>query len=606
MRSAFTLVLLVSTVFAGTLIQTDWSGDEGVLGPVFDWSDALWSSDAGIEFSEGELGLSSYLISPEEHTVDDTYLSSASHVTTSDIDSDGDQDLVVSGHIAGRAFGSITLWKNEDGLGTSWTKLKIQEIMSPEAAYSADIDGDGDEDILGTGLHGSEYGRIFWCENRLGSGLSWTSHLVVMIYGVDSVHPADLDGDGDADVLAATGYAGEILWWENIDGTGANWTEHTVSDELDKAASVCTADFDGDGDTDVLGADDRDDDVIWWENIDGTGTSWIEHVIDGDFNAVNSVYSTDVDGDGDADVVGAGGYNNDGSVVYWENTDGTGLSWTAHRVDGDFTNASSVYSTDMDCDGDADIIASGSGAFSWWENSDTSPGVIWLEHIVDEDFVDWSAYATDIDGDGDGDIVGSGHYPSLAWWDVIESPLEGNIESSILHTYEVREWNSFFAGVEEPSGTSVSFQFRSSNDASNMGTWSDTVFASNTTLEGILEDSTGFLQYKAILKTPQAGISPELTEVAFEYTQVTAIPLWSLQPSENPSHGSFSALVSVSEDVSVELTLYDISGRIVEVVTQELSVGTHSIDFFEISEGVYFCTMTAGEFSATERVVVLK
>ena len=72
--------------------------------------------------------------------------------------------------------------------------------------------------------------------------------------------------------------------------------------------------------------------------------------------------------------------------------------------------------------------------------------------------------------------------------------------------------------IVRPSGTSVSFQFRSSNDSFNMGAWSDTVFSPNTPLAGILADSTRLLQYRVILEMSDPEVSPELTEVAFSYT----------------------------------------------------------------------------------------
>ena len=40
--------------------------------------------------------------------------------------------------------------------------------------------------------------------------------------------------------------------------------------------------------------------------------------------------------------------------------------------------------------------------------------------------------------------------------------------------------------------------------------------------------------------------------------------------------------------------------------SQELLGGIHSVFFNNLVEGVYFCTMHAGDFTATERVVVLK
>lgn len=51
----------------------------------------------------------------------------------------------------------------------------------------------------------------------------------------------------------------------------------------------------------------------------------------------------------------------------------------------------------------------------------------------------------------------------------------------------------------------------------------------------------------------------------------------------------------------VNLSLYDVSGRVVA----EIPAGTHSVDF-DVLEGIFFCTMRAGDFSATERVVVLR
>ena len=54
---------------------------------------------------------------------------------------------------------------------------------------------------------------------------------------------------------------------------------------------------------DVLGAATDADDITWWENIDGTGTSWIEHTVDGDFGWAYSVYSEDINGDGCMDVL---------------------------------------------------------------------------------------------------------------------------------------------------------------------------------------------------------------------------------------------------------------------------------------------------------------
>jgi hypothetical protein len=56
----------------------------------------------------------------------------------------------------------------------------------------------------------------------------------------------------------------------------------------------------------------------------------------------------------------------------------------------------------------------------------------------------------------------------------------------------------------------------------------------------------------------------------------------------------------------VELALYDVSGRVVAASSQEFSIGTYSVIFGGLAEGVYFCVMRAGEYTATEKVVILQ
>ena len=76
-----------------------------------------------------------------------------------------------------------------------------------------------------------------------------------------SVFSADIDGDGDMDALGAAYFADDITWWENTAGDGSAWTEHTVDANFDGAISVFSADIDGDGDMDVLGAANEADDI---------------------------------------------------------------------------------------------------------------------------------------------------------------------------------------------------------------------------------------------------------------------------------------------------------------------------------------------------------
>ena len=75
--------------------------------------------------------------------------------------------------------------------------------------------------------------------------------------GAISVHAADVDGDGDMDVLSASMYDDTIAWYKN-DGS-EKFTTQPIVTLADRAISVRATDVDGDGDVDVLSASEYDD-----------------------------------------------------------------------------------------------------------------------------------------------------------------------------------------------------------------------------------------------------------------------------------------------------------------------------------------------------------
>jgi FG-GAP-like repeat/Secretion system C-terminal sorting domain len=348
-----------------------------------------------------------------EHTVDGSF-DRASSIYAADVDGDGDMDMLGAAMNAN----DITWWENLDGTGLIWSEHTVDDTFDhPMSVYAEDVDGDGDMDVLGAAYFADD---ITWWENLDGTGLNWSEHTVDGDFdGAWGVYSADVDGDGDIDVLGAATFADDITWWENLDGTGLSWFEHTVDGEFGGAISVYAEDVDGDGDMDVLGAASIDDDITWWENLDGSGLNWSEHTVDGDFDDAFSVYATDVDGDGDMDVLGAAFSADD--ITWWENLeDGIGLLWSEHTVDGEFDGAECVYAEDIDGDGDMDVLGAAYDAdeITWWENLDGT-GLNWSEHTLDSEFDGaFSVYAEDMDGDGDMDVLGAaGWADDITWWE---------------------------------------------------------------------------------------------------------------------------------------------------------------------------------------------
>ncbi|KGL62450.1 FG-GAP-like repeat-containing protein [Polaribacter sp. Hel1_85] len=118
--------------------------------------------------------------------------------------------------------------------------------------------------------------------------------------GAFCVRAADLDGDGDIDVLSASTNDNRIAWYEN-DGAGNFGPQQIITTAVNYATAVSAADMDGDGDLDVLSASADDDRIAWYEN-DGAGNFGPQQTITTNANLIRKIYTADLDGDGDMDV----------------------------------------------------------------------------------------------------------------------------------------------------------------------------------------------------------------------------------------------------------------------------------------------------------------
>ncbi len=126
-----------------------------------------------------------------------------------------------------------------------------------------------------------------------------------------------MDGDGDLDIIAACNDGNTIAWYENNGAADPSWTAANIDTNASSARDVDVADIDGDGDLDIVAATFTNDTIAWYENncdgndplifdLDGNGIELL------DFNA--GVHF-DVDVDGSKEVTGWVGPN-DGLLVF--------------------------------------------------------------------------------------------------------------------------------------------------------------------------------------------------------------------------------------------------------------------------------------------------
>lgn len=70
----------------------------------------------------------------------------------------------------------------------------------------------------------------------------------------------DIDNDGDLDTIQAGGHTD---WWENLNGDGMSWDQHVLSGSTTNGCATL-GEFDSDGDPDVVSAYN---DGIWWHEM---------------------------------------------------------------------------------------------------------------------------------------------------------------------------------------------------------------------------------------------------------------------------------------------------------------------------------------------------
>ncbi|MBD3370721.1 T9SS type A sorting domain-containing protein, partial [Candidatus Fermentibacteria bacterium] len=527
-----------------------------------------------------------------------------------DINGDGFVDLVAVSY----ADEPISWWQNSSETpGGNWTKRVIyEEFTTANSACTGDFNGDGYPDVASTSFANE---GLYWWDNIYGTATNrdWERHTVSgNLRGGCSVCCVDMDGDGDQDLLAATYTRDDVIWYENLDGLGTSWTGHYVTSEFENATYVSSEDIDGDGDLDVIGCSSSINDVLWWENENGSGSTWTEHEIDADFDHVHQVSAADVNADGRMDVVGAAW--GDG-MTWWQNLDGSGTSWGERPIDEGFDGAYSVRTVDLDDDGDMDVIGCSvkTDQVMWWENDDGS-GTLWIEHLVDGRFMHGGFVSSaDVNSDGVEDILGAADIDSrLSWWALSPFVSRGILVSSVLDVAERPEWQYIDWTCSEPGLTSIAFQVRASDDPANLGAWSDTL-TSPDSLSAILEDGDSLFQYKAILRSDYSYSTPVLHSVSVFWERMTG---FGESPSgnsfelrgalPNPSSGRAIIEFSIPGYSRVEIAVYDLAGRLVSRTEDHYSAGTHRVRLEGLASGVYLVRMRAGEFTATSRFVVIE
>jgi hypothetical protein len=228
---------------------------------------------------------------------------------------------------------------------------------------------------------------------------------------------ADLDNDGDLDIVAGRNWYEAPNWVKHADfrdGAETNGPETESNSEF-------TMDVDGDGCVDVVSSGWMFmKGAFWYKNPCNKEDVWVSHRIHQAFN-MEGVIEGDIDGDGDEDIL----------VNHWALLDGQGMTWIEHTDEapcfvehmvGRDVDSHGNGLGDINGDGRIDIITTS----GWYEQPAKATEGDWTFH-ADYTFASTKTEPAgagshpllvhDVDGDGLNDvIIGSAHAYGLAWF----------------------------------------------------------------------------------------------------------------------------------------------------------------------------------------------
>jgi hypothetical protein len=316
---------------------------------------------------------------------------SVAQVHTADVDNDGDLDLLTANGDYAPGTVSVRL-NNGGGLFTGTATVDVGDF--PGQLITADIDGDGDLDLL-TCAGNSVSVRL---NNGQGSFVTGHPNLTAGLRP-RALLAGDIDGDGDLDILVSNSGDTSVSVLLN-DGQGAFSLSATISGGI----SIALGDLDNDGDLDLITHQDGAASITVRLNTGGGSFSSTPiSVTPANFSTPSQVLVADLNGDGSLDIVTSGS-----SGVHRFANDGT-----AHFSSPTTISSSSqgyLHTTDLDGDGDLDLLAArfngsvissllnnGSGTFS-----PSSSPVLTVTGKAD------LFEPADLDGDGDVDLLVAG------------------------------------------------------------------------------------------------------------------------------------------------------------------------------------------------------
>lgn len=380
-------------------------------------------------------------------------IASAGAPTLGDIDGDGELEIGIKTYEEGQE--RIYLFEADGSMLAGWPMSRTTDFSSSwnrleheSAVVFEDMDGDGVLDVVfGTFDDDTTQGqvRIYRADGSAVTG--WpqiTSSPVVTAPAV-----GDLDGDWLPEVVALTS-DGHLYAWDQLGNLLTGWPQDVGSDLLHH--SPLLADLDGDGDREIVAADYRGGTISAFHH-DGSALTGFPQTVDLDLYQPGI---GDLDGDGEPEIVVAGSklvsidYHTDQNTyaleAYAFNPDGTQVTgWDPRTLDADVYPGFPLLA-DLDEDGVPE------GIFGSWSNAVRDILALKADgSLIADDRWPIRKRATfysplavdDLDGDGDAELAFAGYRQEsnpVAIWDLPAAYRPATVHWGTAH-HDVRRTN---------------------------------------------------------------------------------------------------------------------------------------------------------------------
>ena len=340
----------------------------------------------------------------------------------------------------------------------SFDKEVIYSEFISEGVNVADVDKDGDLDVLA---------GHFWFEAP-----TWQSHEIRTPESFDYTKgysqsflnfTMDVNLDGWDDFISF-GFPGEgVHWYENPKGEKSHWKEYLI-DSSASNESPMVVDMDGDGRSELVFGNKDDGEMMWLRPPAAAGeTNWVARAMglpqeEGTRKYSHGLGWGDINGDGIKDIIVRQGW--------WEvPKDLSSFPWVFHKADLGYP-CSQMYAYDLDKDGDQDVLSASAHAFGvWWHEQINVDGeIMFKRHLIDTSFSQTHGVAfQDINGDQLPDFVTGKRFFAHQGKD------PGGMEPAVLYWFELDhteeglpKWNRHT--IDEDSGVGIHVVVRDIND----------------------------------------------------------------------------------------------------------------------------------------------